>query len=222
MAIAIDAIGGGQQLSSNTLSFSHTSAGSNRFFLIEVLVGDAGVGPVLSSAVTVGGVSATQLSEVTSSSGALFIANSLWYLVAPLVGAQTVIVTAAASVTVIDARSATYTGVDQNDYFKGQSGDFVNGSTTFSNTVTATVPNCWGVAAVENAFVEQIATSGCVFRSGIGGGGGLFDSNGVIVDSVPTTFNYETNPSTSVNWTGIMVALNPAASGAKLLLIPGR
>lgn len=99
------AVYGGQVTTGTALSWSHTASGSDRCVLVGVR--RTATGPPASSTVTYGGNSMTLLID----SNAATDGASLYYLLAPPTGAQTITVTSPAAVTLMQGGSASYTGV---------------------------------------------------------------------------------------------------------------
>lgn len=115
MAVEFDAVGpssaGATADATNTVSWSHTSTGSDRLLLVGVAVGQMASGSITTSA-TYNSVAMTSVQKRYSNDqtdGYL----ELFRLIAPATGANTVQVTASASVSKWTGGSVSFTGADQ-------------------------------------------------------------------------------------------------------------
>lgn len=213
MAISHDAIGSGSNSGTSCTANITIGAGSNRVLYFSALALSASSG--FFSAETVGG-SGSGVTLVLSESytdGATQVLNNLYYLLAPGTGSQTISVTFSTSASIfIDASS--YAGVKQSAPNATHSDSTpITSSASFTIGVTPSVATCWAIGSVENHTVVQTATSGCIYRAGIGGGAGLFDSDGTIAPSTLHNFVVTANSGTP-KWSGVIVAIEAAASAA--------
>jgi hypothetical protein len=163
--VVFDAVGpssgGASCAACNSLSWSHTTAGSNRLLTVGVVVGLAGDLTQYAVSVTYNGVAMT-------SSGRVFVNGNdtngfgvLFYLLNPAAGTNTVQVTLSGSnVDDIEAGSVSFTGVDQTIGVQNKSTNTGNG-TSASTTVTSTAGN---MVVDVLASANSIATSGQTLR----------------------------------------------------------
>lgn len=138
MAIAFDATATGSGTNSSPFTFSHTCTGSDLILIVGVNTGDANKIAGTTS-VTYNGVSMTELVSAQASNA---IKASLFYLVGPSTGSNTVSVSFnTPSSGVMRARSASFTGVTAtptvNDAQAGLSGTSL--SLTLTNSTTGAV-----------------------------------------------------------------------------------
>jgi hypothetical protein len=170
MAIAFDAATT-QNVSATSLTFAHTTSGSNRILWLGANQQDS-AGTYSLTGCTYAGVSMTQAGSTQASTNPY--QTSLWYLIAPSTGSNNVVISASTSRAILGFASS-YTGAKQT----GQP-DATNGSNFTSSTMTLSVTtiadNCWLVASwVGNR--EPFAGTATNRRLNAGGNG-LFDSNG--------------------------------------------
>lgn len=145
MAIAFDASSGGKSNTPvNSITYSHTTSGSDR--LLVVCVHYAGDN---FSSVTYNGVAlTTALQQVVS-----FITYGIYYLVAPASGTHNVVVsnTGSYSQTFISS-SISFTGVDQSSPLDTTGSGTQSSSTSNTVTMTTTESN---TVLVDMAFISE-------------------------------------------------------------------
>ena len=172
MAITFDASTSGTGGTGSPQTWSHTCTGSDRILLVSIF----SQGTV--SAVTYNGVSMTSLGSYnyTSPTGN----GTLWYLIAPATGSNTVSITHSGSYTIGVASS--YTGVKQT----GQPDAAINTQTTggstgtaLTSTVTVVASGSWLVTGTVTEGAALTAGTGAYLRQvGSNAAVALFDSNG--------------------------------------------
>lgn len=203
-AIALDASAnsgtGGATSPSTSLSWSHTTSGSNRLLVVAVSTG----GTV--SGVTYNGVAMTMgVSHTGSPYGG---SDYLWYLANPASGANTITVTTTTSIATVGL-SISYTGAAQSVPVDVTGSVASSGSVlSLSLNVTTTVDNDWLVSMASIGQNNSNLTGGAntTARQVIAnpyGAPGIGDSNAT---QTPTGSHGQT-------WT------NTVASGGNLLII---
>lgn len=111
-SVAFDAASSGQATSTNTITVSHTSSGSNR--AVFVGVGCSSGGPDVTNSVTYGGTAMTEDWDVSDvPAGNPILANSGHHLANQSTGAQNVVVTKNDTHDEVVAGAISMTGVDQ-------------------------------------------------------------------------------------------------------------
>lgn len=143
MAIAYDTSTGSSG-TGNTLSFSHTFGGDNRFAAVAAIhqLANSGI-----SGITIGGVAATYLTRTKYTAGNYWV--YLYYLPSPASGAQTIAVTASgANSSPIAAACISLSGVNQESPINVSGITEQANSTSISKTLTTTTDGCWGISAL--------------------------------------------------------------------------
>lgn len=170
MAIARDAVTANQSTTGTSLTFAHTTSGSNRLLWVGVR---SGVNEDFITGVTYGGQAMTFVRKRQAQAGDLRWVY-LFVLINPPSGTNNVVVSASGS-TSINASAVSYTGVRQTSQ-PPQSNDGYH-DTSLTLGVTTTDDNCW--------LVGFFRSTGSVASAGAGTtelGGSLFnspmDSNG--------------------------------------------
>jgi len=195
MAIAFDAV---VSATANFLTWSHTCSGSNRILFVHVINVDVNV----PSACTYGGVSMTKLTDNGTT-------QSVFYLINPATGSNTVAVTSASSNCF--CQSISYNNALQT----GQPDSSAKSNSSSPPQVVATTvvnSNCWLIAFGYAWNPQTGLTTGQTFRSSgappYGGYAVITDSNG----SVSTGSNSITfTPSGGSTWVyGYLVSISPA------------
>lgn len=211
MGIAFDNSGGASNSPVTSLSYSQTISGSNRAILVSVLFASAS-GGVIVSGFNVGGVFDSGSGSVSYAHGGNTWTNSLYLVVNPPTGSQSINITFSGTVFV-SSWSASYTGVDQSGSgtVDNAGTDKVPTATQSTFGVTATVAGsttCWAIASIENHTAGMSATSG-VFRSGSPGGDGIFDSNGNVSGSASLAAS---TSGVNVPWSGVWFTIKEAVT----------
>lgn len=164
MAIAFDVSSSG-----NSSGFSHTCAGSNRMLLVTT----AGSGTL--TGVTYAGVAMTSIG--TPAAHVFGPVSSVWYLVAPALGTNTVAFTGTS--LNIGVRAVSYTGVQQAVPEAVSTTSSATNATTWTTTLTTLSDNAWLVFAEWSYYFGNPATAGTGLTVRlVSGGDGFFDSNG--------------------------------------------
>ncbi len=141
MAIAFDNSSSGSGVGSSTFSWNHTCAGSNRILLIGIFWRKTSAQTL--NSVTYNGVAMTQIGTDINN-GLSNINYSVFYIIAPAVGPNTILATWSASIIIFSGVSLSYTGVKQT----GQPDSFNNGFNSNSTITVATNvvgSGCWGI-----------------------------------------------------------------------------
>lgn len=218
MAIAQDNSGKGisaSQAAGVAFTFSYTvNSNSNGIITISVYTGDnAGSNHQYPSAVSYNGVACTVVagSKVTTAG---IGTSSIWYLVAPATGSNTVSVTvpttgSGSGASRIAAFVDSFTGASQI----GQGDGITNtaaGSTTLSLTTNTIVDNSWSVGIfVSNQVAAPTASSGVTIRQSdttLGNGSAMGDSNAAVT---PVGSKTMTATGSSGSWIGSMLVIKP-------------
>jgi hypothetical protein len=149
MAIAYDNQTNGEAGSVDTVTWSHTTSGSDRFLLVHVSQND--IESV--SSVTYGGVALTQIGSGVTNGGRSL---ALYYLANPATGANDVVVTFGGTSANVRCYALSYTGVHQTTPIDS-SNSVNNSSGTVSTTVVKT--NCWLVGGFYDSALATITAS---------------------------------------------------------------
>lgn len=185
MAIVFDNATGNGFANATTTSFSHTTgSGSNRFLFFATWSGAATTGNITS--VTYAGVSLTKYVEYDIGDGTIL---SVWYLINPATGSNTLLGTATSS-QVWEAMVSTYSGVKQSGFPDANTNNNSSGSVT--NSVTSIADNCWHLCATGSQGVPG-ASTGSTQRI-VQNQAGIFDSNGVIHPAGNNSMTLTTSP----------------------------
>lgn len=170
MAIAFNATSNGTATATSPVTWSHTCTGSNLILVVAVDV-YAGATPDCTG-VTYNSNALTLIGSKRTSS---FIQTSLWYLLSPSTGANTVSVAFTGSSPSCNGRATSYTGVSQS----GQP-DAVGGNTGVNTVnVTTITDNSWVVGVCMDQANQPTANLTSRGNISTGGGFGNYqDTNG--------------------------------------------
>lgn len=164
MAIAVDGTpsstftNGG----ASSMSWSHTTSGTNRALYVVVLYDfELSSSP---TGVTYNSVAMTSVATTSSSHQGI----SIWQLVAPATGSNTIVVTASATDMLAYAAGISFTGVDQST---------PSGTAVVANDVGVNINTSLTVSSATG----EIVLGGCQFR--LGGGTCIYDSAGTEFDT---------------------------------------
>lgn len=203
MAIAFDAATNSRSTSSASLTYSHTTSGSNRALIVSC-------GVINPSGNTITGVTYNGVAMTALLSPIVLQANIrmyFFYLLNPASGTNNVVVTANSSADVIDGASASYTGVSQSGFPDASGSSGVQTTATITQAVTTIADNCWLVGAGWGNTAVGAGT-GTTERSKTSDNRcGIFDSNGA--KTPPGSFSLQVTNSSADNGGLIVASLAP-------------
>lgn len=209
MAVAYDAASNSGALTGvASTSWSHTCTGSDRALFVGT-GNSSGGGGALTTSITYGGVSMTELWDVNGQQG--FIGNSGYVLAAPASGSNTVGVTWAATADEVAAQAISATGVNQGT----PTGTVPTTATGTSSTASVTVTAAADDLVVDNAYVASTAINvgaGQTQRNNVGNIGSFSSLAGSTepgAASVTMTWTW----TGGAEWATNGVALKAAAGG---------
>jgi hypothetical protein len=214
MAIAYDTStdGGNNGGANGTLSWSHTTSGSDRL-LIVTLFGDSDGGADDISSITYNSVGLTLLAKRTDAG--LFRAMYVYYLLNPASGANNVVVTAG-STHYLGAGAASYTGVGSLDTFVSTFSN-ADADGSLSQNITTGGANAWliggffgssGFAAVADAGIASVRRTDANFLIW-----NIADSNGPIVSPGSQTVTWHLGSGSTGDMVHIVGSFLPAGAG---------
>lgn len=150
MAIAFDAATNGGTGGGATHTFAHTCTGTDRMLFVGVGLGS--IGDVITG-VTYAGTAMTLVDKLNADGAGTWI--YLFALMAPASGANNVVVSQSASLTIYGMASS-YTGVSQTGQPSGSIGKPTGTGTTLAGSTTTVGDNSWSVLMGE-AFAGTIS-----------------------------------------------------------------
>lgn len=205
MAIALDTTTPVTHTAGATsLSWSHTCTGSNTILIVAMTVGNLADAEIITG-ITYNSVAMTKINRK-------FLAgqgnSSLWYLINPTTGSNTVLASLSSSVS-IDGISASYTGVKQTSQPDAQT-VFAATSTGFTQSTTTVADRTWMVWVCMNAGAQTTTmTSGATIRQiGNVNTDAYGDSNGAITPAQSYSMTAG-GPGGSTSWIGVQASLVP-------------
>jgi hypothetical protein len=215
VAVAFDAVGpssaGQSATATTTLTWSHTCAGTNRYVLVGVSMGQfPDTGRTMSA--TFGGTSMTSLGLVHSGGSTAGLVQ-LFGLINPATGASTVTVTASGTTDTLSGGSVSFTGVDQTTPV-GTAVTASGTSTAPSATVTGTTAGNMVAAAACTGTSTGFTASGNTSRwtknvNGNTGAGNNAGSTAAASGSVSMSFT----TGASDLWGAVAVEVKAASGG---------
>lgn len=221
MTIALDANSTASDISTaTTQSWSHTIAsGNDRVLVVCVRARDfATQANTRPSSVTFGAQSFT---EAVYQAGASTLGVSIWYLVAPTVGTDTITVTPAAACSGGLRGSATsFTGVDQSTPID-VSGSATDVSTAISASVTVVTDQAWLIDSIAHTDTDtDVSQDGSqTLRDKPSNVDTLGHSDKSAVSTGSQAMAW--TATNSLEWASTVIALRPASSGLVLTAAPG-
>ncbi len=208
--IAFDAVSDSGTVSSTSLSWSHTTSGSDRVLLVTCRVG----GAQDLTGVTYNGVAMSQIRGYVQLD-ALSFYTVMWGLVAPTTGTNSIVVTRSSS-DGLACNGASYTGVTQSGLpeASGQNAGGAASSLTVSASVSST--GAWLVLGCNANYTSGAFTAGTstTMRDEVSdfvGIQAMFDSNGTV--STGTQSLQCLRAADSVSMAGIVAVLAPSGGG---------
>lgn len=214
MAIAFDAassvLNQSDITSPYTMSWSHTCTGSNLVLVVAAHMSDPGD---TIAGVTYNGVALTKIVEQANAGASLI---SLWYLVNPDTGANTITVTCDNSFSTCNGTAISLTGVAQTGTVENSGSTEADTANNIATSVTTVAANAWIVDAVykEATLDSMVVESGQTERvnvSGTLGDSGM--STIAVVTPAPTSVGWNDNGSSfTFNWAHAAASFAPAGA----------
>lgn len=205
-AIAFDAATNGGTSGTTSLTFSHTTTGSNRILIVSV--GKIDDGDVVTGVTYAGTAMTKAIAQPWPPN-----ANSrmeLWYLFAPATGANNVVITVSSNTNQVAGAAASYTGALQSGTpDTGFTSENASGARTV--TVNVTTANSWLVSNYKSADADPTAGTGTGRVGTPAGNPNIMDSNAA-VGSGNQTIGYTWD--VSDRHIMLAMAFAPAASAA--------
>ena len=216
MALAIDAVTNASGSGAGPFTWSHTCAGSDRVLVVGISYYDSGD---TVSAITYNSVAMTVVGSSTVSNGQCTV--SLYRLIAPATGSNTVSVTFTGSVFDFKAGSISFTGADQTTPL-GAANTATGSSTTPSvNITSATGEIVLDTIAIVHSGTLTVDGSQAQRWNGTGGG---FIKGAASTEDGSTTTTMSWSNSSSQDWALTGVSVKPVAaapSGVHQLCLTG-
>lgn len=218
MDIAFDAISSVAAAVATSLTYAHTTTGSDP--ILFAMGRDKVAAASVVTGITYNSVSLTNVNGVQIPSSRFMW---IYYMVAPATGAHNVVVSASESVS-LRSYAATYSGAKQSSQPDGNNTTTgTNPNLTISNTITTTADNCWMIMYLnddQGAITYSTSTGDTIRLNNDGGGMCFMDTGGPIT---PAGSNTMTLTGTNGSRGGLAVSFSPvvASTGNFLsLLIP--
>lgn len=204
-AIARDVAVSGGSVTATSLTYSHTTSGSDRLLVVTY---QSGTSADRITGITYGGVAMTKLGS--SLQNTRF--TGYYYLLNPSLGANNVVLTGSTS-DVIEAYSASYTGVNQTgnpEASTSNNNGLVNvaGGASLTSSVTTLSDNAWLIMSAWS-FQDGIS-AGANTTSFNGTNSGFYDSNGA--KSPPGSFSLAVTAAGSTRVSEILAAFSPSVA----------
>lgn len=206
MAIAFDSSTyGASAASAGTLTFSHTTSGSDRILFVYVTIQNAN-----SVSVTYAGNAMTSIHVNT---GSFSHYQSLWYIIAPTTGANNVVVTATSAT--IRAYASSYTGASQTGQPDASVVPSEATTTSYARALTTVADNSWivwGMCAMSGAALTAGATTVVRHQPEVTAFGTAFCDSGTLF--TPAGSSTLTVTSSSQLFCSIMASFSPASAAS--------
>lgn len=205
-SIAFDTVNGGASVNPGTsVSWTHTmGTGAHGLLLVAVFSTSGGSDDVTGA--TYDGVAMSLLGSRVQVPGDRWM--SLWGLLAPATGANTVVVSASSS-GVIAGSSISYTGVEQSGLPDASTTNTASATQSISTALTPAANNCWIVNYSKGGTSGTDSVIGpTVIRVSSQGGFFLSDTNGPVSGGSPITTGWA-NTGANGNWASIVISIAP-------------
>jgi hypothetical protein len=203
--IALDAFTDITTTTGTSLTFSHTTSGSDRDLVVLPIVAGSSTSSVTYNAAAASHVDTLVMTDESSRQ------YSFWNKAAPSSGANNVVINVAASVF-IRGTCASYTGVDQTTPNNGTAGKIENTATSPVNVdITSTVADTWGIGGFRSdAGTQGNGTgAGALTLRAVANSLGYADTNGSLGTAGTEGINFTI--SSSNGWL-IAMLIAPAAT----------
>jgi hypothetical protein len=210
-AIAFDASStSGTDFASNatSLSWTHTTIGNDRLLFVACGMNDSADADANVTNVTYGGVAGTEIRRDVATVGA--DGSEIWYKVNPALGANTVSVTFAGTVSRAGCAAVSLTGVDQTNPLDAHNGITFANNAAPSVSVTTVADNAWILDVIyvnlSNTFGDAVPGAGQTER---------FEIN-AFFDQLDGSSEGPVSPAgaTSMSWSGLDISAASSISAA--------
>lgn len=207
MALAVDAVTDAAGSGAGPFTWAHTCAGSDRVLLVGISYYDSGD---TVSAVTYNSVALTVVSSSTVSNGQY--TSTMYCLIAPATGSNTVSVTFTGSVFDFKGGSISFTGADQTTPL-----GTANTATGSSTNPSVDITSATGEIVLDNLVIVHSGTlsvDGSQTQRWNGTGASGFIKGAASTEDGSTTTTMSWSNSTSQAWAISGVSVKPVASAA--------
>ncbi len=217
MAIAFDAASSGYitNVSSSSMTVSHTCSGSDRILVVAVACYAASGGDVVSG-ITYNGTAMTFVAKEKGNGTNTNTYSYLYYLVAPATGANNIVVSFSSNITYAWLAASSYTGAAQTGQ-PDASDSATSGattSTTVTDTITSVADNCWAVmGGFNNNATTWTAGANTTIRAQSGGSANrqmICDNNAAKTPAGSITLT--ATCSSSQPWATVIITIAPAGA----------
>lgn len=152
-AIAFDNSGHASGGSAGSITWSHTTAGTNRVLFVGVWIYPTSI---TITGVTYGGVACSFIDSVVVGSASQYIA--LYSLANPALGANNVVVSVSSSSGSVYAGSLSYNGARQTGIPDAYAATSYGYQTSISESVTTVANHCWALGIYRNSNGDSSET----------------------------------------------------------------
>lgn len=209
MAIAFDTFSDGTSGTATSITWTHTTAGTDRILFVGALGHSDGTDNITGAT-----YNSVAMTLSTKSKGNLDRYIYLFYLKNPASGANSVVVSASSS-TEIYGVSTSYTGALQTGGMDASVSTTGTG-TSLTSTLTTVADNCWTVLSGWGSGVAPTAGTGSTARTA--GIPRLFDNNAAITPAGSTSMTINLSSSVAVTTQMASFAPAPTATSGKNFL----
>lgn len=207
MAIAYDNVTANEQLSGSSLTFAHTTSGSDTL----LFAGTTDGGAVGVSSITYNSVSASLVGNVQIPSDRSIF---LYSLIAPANGSNNIVFTLNSSTTNWGGTVITYTGCDQTTNPEASGTDTASGVTSDTTSLTTLTDDAWLTAQCGYTHGTWSASSGTTQRANPAGSSGYVDSGGSVGTAGSYSLGQQTTRPGGTNFAMVIAAIKPAAAAS--------
>lgn len=196
--------GGNWSTGVSNYTYSHTTAGTDRFLAVSVAIFNSAARTV--TGITYNGVALTKLHSITAALEGNTQDFEVWYLINPTVGANTISVTLSASASFTQSVAISYNGIDQVAPIDSQAiGQSLVAADTFAQATTVVSSQASLITFAWPRATPPTSVGGIARIFSLQAGAGA-DSNG----NVPTG-------SQSLTWTRVGATSWPGVSSFSIL-----
>ena len=203
-AIALDSANAGASGTGTSLTYAHTTAGSNRILFVGFAVTTQNTDDI--TGVTYNGVALTIVNKIkvpTTDDRWTY----LYYLVAPATGANNIVISSTSS-TAKTANAVSYTGASQTGVPDSSATNTATSGTTFSLTTTSVADNSWLVGLLRVGSTGLVAGSGTTLRGTVSSFTKMADSNAAVTPAGSNSLNFTTDGN-SPRYGGVVASFAP-------------
>lgn len=204
-AIALDSANAGASGTGTSLTYAHTTSGSDRILFVGFAVTTQNTDDI--TGVTYNGSALTLVDKIkVPDTDNRWV--YLYYIVAPSTGANNIVINSTSS-TAKTANAVSYTGASQTGVPDSSATNTATSGTTFALTTTSVADNSWLVAMLRVGSTGLVAGANTTLRGTVSSFSKMADSNAAVTPAGSNSLNFTTDGNSPL-YGGVVASFAPS------------